>query len=199
MSSDLLPVQEPEPTGGPLVHRNIQPQARSMRELARMVADGSLDLNPPYQRGDVWTTGQRVNLMRSILLGVPIAAIVLNRRGGNVAWRQNEGDPGECWYACIDGKQRLTSMVQWFDTALAIPTEWMDAEYVRPEYRHFRYVTSGHLTSTGARMVSSRCLIPVAEAQLDALAEEAEVYSLINSAGTAHTAADLRRAAEVSS
>jgi hypothetical protein len=179
----------------PLVHRNIQPQARSLREMVRMVADGSLDLNAPYQRGDVWAGEQRVNLIRSLLLGVPVAAIVLNRRGGNADWRRNEGDPGEVWYACIDGKQRLTTAVHWWNSKLAVPAEWIDSVFVA-ESRDGLVVNS-MLTEVGQRLVGSRFLIPIAEAQLGTLAEEAEVYGLINSAGTAQSAADMDRAAAV--
>lgn len=56
-----------------LQHRSIQATARSMRDLVRHVEDGGLELNPPYQRGDVWTTEQRMNLVKSLLLGIPVA------------------------------------------------------------------------------------------------------------------------------
>lgn len=177
-----------------LIHRNIQPQARSMRELVGMVNDGSLDLNAPYQRGDVWRMEQRINLIRSFLLGVPVAAIVLNRRGGNIAWRANHGDPDEVWYSCIDGKQRLTTMVMWWSADVAIPSEWIEPKWIEPDRRTDEHITITGLTTPGQRMTASRFLVPVAEAQLDSLTEEAEVYGLINSAGTAHTAADLERA-----
>jgi hypothetical protein len=174
-----------------LVHRNIQPQARNMRELAKMVEDGSLDLNPAYQRGDVWTVDQRVNLIRSMLLGVPVASIVLNRRGGNIDWRTNEGDPGEVWYACIDGKQRMTTMVMWRNGEVRIPSDWIADEYIEQSGETVSYLD---LTKVGRRLLDNRFLIPIAEAQLGSVAEEAEVYDLINSAGTAHAEADLAKA-----
>lgn len=175
----------------PLKHRNIQPTARSLTELARMVADGSLLLDPPYQRGDVWTTNQRVNLIKSLMLGVPVAALVLNQRGSNTAWRHNEGDPGEVWYACIDGKQRMTTMLMWHRGELAVPADWFEPEEVESPGS---WLTRAGLTKVGQRFCDRKFLIPVAEAYLSSLAEEAEVYDLINSAGTAHAEADLATA-----
>lgn len=176
----------------PLVHRTIQPTARALTELVHMVDDGGLLLSPPYQRGDVWTPVQRIALIRSLLLGVPVASIVLNRRGDNREWERNEGDPGDVWYACVDGKQRLTTLLMWMQGGFAIPSEWIDPEYLLDPGQPV--VRINGLTATGKRVLDRRFLIPVAEARLDSLAEEAEVYLLINSAGTAHTAADLDRA-----
>jgi hypothetical protein len=140
----------------------------------------------------VWTTEQRVNLIRSLLLGVPVAALVLNRRGSNTAWKQNEGDPGDIWYAVIDGKQRLTTMRMWWDGELAIPAEWLEQRMLGDHC--LAMVTVRDLSDVGRRFLDNRFIIPVAEANLGSLAEEAEVYGLINSAGTAQTAADLARA-----
>lgn len=180
---------------GPLVHRNMSATARSMKDLVHHIDDGGLLLDPPYQRGDVWTVEQRVNLIRSLLLGVPVAAIVLNRRGSNTAWTSNEGDPGEVWYACIDGKQRLTTMQLWWSGKFYIPAEWLEDRMVQPGSNHI--VSVDDLSPIGRRYMDNRFIIPVAEAMLGSLAEEAEVYSLINSAGTAQTADDLERAEAV--
>jgi hypothetical protein len=181
----------------PLIHRNMSATGRSMRDLVRQLDDGGLLLDPPYQRGNVWTTKQRVNLVRSLLLGVPVAALVLNRRGDNRAWKRNEGDPGEVWYACIDGKQRLTTMALWWSGEFAIPADWLEQRMLSGGHC-LSQVTCRDLSDTGRRFMDNRCVIPVAEAQLGSLAEEAEVYGLINSAGTAQSEADLKRAASIS-
>lgn len=171
---------------------------RSMRDLVNQIGSGALDLNPPYQRGDVWTTEQRVNLVRSLLLGVPVAALVLNRRGSNAAWKRSEGNPGEVWYACIDGKQRLTTMQMWWSNQLSIPADWLEPRMLGDGHC-LAMVQVVDLSDVGRRFMDNRCSIPVAEAALGSLAEEAEVYGLINSAGTAQTADDLERAALVGS
>lgn len=181
----------------PLVHRNMSATARSMRDLVNHIPRGELLLDPPYQRGDVWTLEQRVRLVRSLLLGVPVAALVLNRRGSNAAWTRNEGDPGDVWYACIDGKQRITTMQMWWNGEFAIPADWLEQRMLADGHRLSR-VTVRDLSDVGRRFMDNRCIIPVAEAQLSSLAEEAEVYGLINSAGTAQTTDDLARAASFS-
>lgn len=181
---------------GPLVHRNMSATARSMKDLVGHIPSGGLLLDPPYQRGDVWTTEQRVNLVRSLLLGVPVAALVLNRRGDNAAWRRNEGDPGDVWYSCIDGKQRLTTMQMWWAGEFLIPAHWIEDRMINGS--GFDRISCHDLSDVGRRFMDNRFIIPVAEAKLGSLAEEAEVYGLINSAGTVQTAADLRRAEEVS-
>ena len=45
-------------------------------EIARTFRDSfGLDLNPPYQRGRVWTTDQKIALVRSWLIGVPTGRV----------------------------------------------------------------------------------------------------------------------------
>ena len=167
--------------------------------VVRTFAEGGIEMNPPYQRGDVWTVEQRRNLIRSLLLGVPIAALVLNRRGSNQAWQDNEGDPGETWYAVVDGKQRLTTMVMWFDSKLFVPADWFAPESLPEGMALGAEVTYGGLTIRGQRFVGQAFNVPVAEARLGSLSEEAEVYGLINQAGTAQSAADLDRARAIAS
>ncbi|QWF85628.1 hypothetical protein HUW46_09083 [Amycolatopsis sp. CA-230715] len=159
-----------------------------------MVSEGELLLSPPYQRGDVWTNQQRVDLIKSLLLGVPVPAIVVNRRGDNAGWQTNEGDPGDIWYACIDGKQRLTTLCQWQAGDLAIPAEWIDPAFLGADFKPGDTVTAIDLNATGRRVLAQRFVIPLAEAKLPSLAEEAETYRLINSAGTSHGQDDLSRA-----
>ncbi|MFI6030815.1 DUF262 domain-containing protein [Amycolatopsis magusensis] len=178
-----------------LVHRSISSHGRQLRELTNMVTEGELLLSPPYQRGDVWTPQQRIALMKSLLLGVPVAAIVVNRRGDNAEWRANEGDPGGVWYACIDGKQRLTTLCQWHAGELAIPADWIDPELLTTAPGDT--ITATDLSTTGRRILGQRFIIPMAEATLPSLASEAETYRLINSAGTSHNHADLARAQDV--
>lgn len=175
----------------PLKHRSIGSSARSLADLVHSVESGDLALHTPYQRGDVWADDQRRNLIKSLLLGIPIAALVINRRGDNHAWEQHNGpvDYGQPYYACIDGKQRLTTVQMWMNDRLAVPAEWF-WEGCKPD----SMVRYGALDVVRQRFFRNQAILPVAEATLGSVAEEAEVYDLINSAGTAHTQADLDRA-----
>lgn len=176
----------------PLKHRSISSSGRSLPDLVHWVSVGDVDLNPPYQRGDVWTPQQRVNLMKSILMGIPIAALVINKRGDNAAWEKASGpvQASEPYYACIDGKQRLTTALMWLRSELAIPRWWLEDRCLDPDQRADE-VYYEDLTPQGQRYFKNVAILPVAEAKLRDIAEEAEVYDLINSAGTAHSEGDL--------
>lgn len=180
----------------PLVNRNMQPTARNLRDLIGFWRDGLINMTPPYQRGDVWTAEQRVALIKSLLLGVPVAALVLNLRDNHL-WRANEGEPDHA-YAVIDGKQRLTTVRMFFDGDLAVPIAWFEPDWIKPTARcAVNEVCWSDFELSARRYMGQGFIIPVAEAKLGSLAEEAEVYGLINSAGTAHTTAELDKARRV--
>lgn len=177
----------------PLKHRSITSSARSLADMVHSVESGDLALDTPYQRGDVWTVDQQRNLIKSLLLGIPIAALVINRRGDNRAWEQRSGAVGmnEPYYACIDGKQRLTAVRLWLGNQLRVPGGWFEG--MPPG----ELVTYGQLAIAPQRFFRNQAILPVAEATLGSVAEEAEVYDLINTAGTAHSTEDLARASAV--
>lgn len=62
---------------------------------------GNIDLNPAFQRREVWTLNKKSALIESIILGMPIPQIVL------AATRE---DPNA--YIVLDGKQRLVTIRQ---------------------------------------------------------------------------------------
>ena len=61
-----------------------------------------LNLNPSYQRGDVWPTSDAQKLIESILRGIPLPSIILLKPNGTLQSR----------YEVVDGKQRLTSILR---------------------------------------------------------------------------------------
>lgn len=42
-------------TAAPIEHLNLKITYPSARELVRLVSDGLMTVDPPYQRGSVWT------------------------------------------------------------------------------------------------------------------------------------------------
>jgi len=58
------------------------------------------NLTPSYQRGDVWSNGDRQSLIESILRGVPLPSIILLRTGPSTP------------HEVVDGKQRLTAILR---------------------------------------------------------------------------------------
>lgn len=129
-------------------------------------------LSPPYQRGLVWGYNRKVNLIRSLLLGVPIPSIVVNDRFA-AGWGEE--------IAVVDGKQRMTAILEWFRGDLVVPGEWFDMpgevryhELSLPRQRYFRLHA-----------------LPFTEAQLPSLEAEIEVFDLINFGGVPQGESDV--------
>lgn len=165
--------------------------------MARLVVDGQLTLDAPYQRGSVWSLEQRRNLVRSWMLGLPIPALIVNRRYREPFVHPADGVRFE--YAAIDGRQRLETAVAWFFGDLAVPASWFPAELVRElvQTDDGPYVTHAGLDPVGQRHTTNRFLIPVAEASVNTVAEEAVIFGLVHGAGVPQTGDDLERAARV--
>lgn len=189
-------------TAAPLSHQSMTSSQRSAREYARLANDGELDVSPSYQRGSVWSVEQRVNLVRSFLLGVPIPAIIINDRGTH-AWEVRNGSTpmstGVGIYAAIDGKQRLETTVAWFNGDLPVPASWFPAEEVEQTVptADGPYVTYKGLTLTGQRLLANRAMLTVVEAQLPSEQAEANMYLLVNGAGVAQTDEDYARVQQI--
>ena len=182
-------------TATPLEDLNPQKLNRPCRELARLAQDGDLDVNPAYQRTSVWSNAQRVNLIRSLMSGLPVPALVMNNRRARLAdWSDDAAT-----YGLIDGKQRIETLLAWYDGTLAVPASWFPAagvvETVGTE--DGPYVTFEGLTRIEANRTMMSWALPTVECRLDTLAEEAAVFGLVNGGGVSQTAEDLARAAAV--
>lgn len=184
-------------TDAPLTALRTSVSDRYVEEHTAGIRRGSVVLDPPYQRGSVWTTDQRVALMQSWLMGLPVAAITLNNRMG-VAWYA--ADPqARVAYAVVDGRQRLETALAWEDGTLAIPASWLPADWIdtAEDTGDGPYVRSSGLTETGRRRVHSQMTLPCVIARLPDVAAEAGLYLLVNGAGTPQAATDLAHAARV--
>jgi hypothetical protein len=185
-----------------LTHRSLSAQNRQLRGLVHELVNGELSVDTPYQRKSVWETSQRVMMINSLLTGVPLPAIILNDRN-SVAWRRANGDvpAGEPVSVVIDGRQRLETARLWTKSELAVPADWFDDHEVEPSWlapvRERGWVTYVGLTLTAQRLLDHLMLIPVAEANVTSVQEEAEVYVLVNSAGTQQSPTDILRARRV--
>lgn len=163
-----------------------------------------IDLNPPYQRGTVWTYEQRIMLIRSWLMGIVIPSITVNDRTGPDWKAAHDGldatDLGEPWMAVIDGKQRLETAYAWFTDDLLVPASWFPAKDVMSvEYdQGVGLCTSyGGLTRSAQLHIGHQFRFPMVTARVPTVEDEAAIYLLINGAGTAQTETDLARAASI--
>lgn len=77
--------------------------------------NGMFDLDAPYQRGSVWSDEQRRNLIKSLVMGLPVGTIivsVLPYRKSGAAFR------------IVDGKQRIEALRAFFADELSVPADW---------------------------------------------------------------------------
>lgn len=188
-------------TPAPLIHLSLSAGDRQVRELARSFRETfGLDLQPPYQRGRVWSDDQKVALIRSWLTGTPTGVVIFNDRA-TTEWQEANGyDPterGEPIYACIDGQQRISAAIDWFEDQLAVPASWFDADdvTVTEDTADGPYVRWSGLTLPRQRHFANRALLTVAAARVATIQEEAAIYLLVNGGGTPQTDADMGNAA----
>lgn len=191
--------QSPEPFD----HISLNPTYQSAKNLVKRIKEGSLILDPPYQRGDAWTEDQRIALVQTWLRGLPPGVVILADRGTEL-WRQANGsdvyETGLGIWACVDGRQRLTTAVMWFDDKFAVPASWFPADYVQSteDTDDGPYVRFSGLTEVGARFVDRYCSLLVADTRDCATeAQEAEFYLLVNGGGTPQTDDNMANAARV--
>lgn len=172
-------------TSAPLTRRSLSASNRSAREVARQALDGDLILDPPYQRQSVWSELQQRMLVRSWAESIPVPAVTVNDRGHE--------------YAVVDGKQRIETSVAWFSGKLTVPATWFPADWVQETTvtDDGPYVTFTGLTVKGQRLHAAEAFLPVIEAHLDTVEEEAELYVRLNTAGTEQTADDVENARRV--
>ena len=192
-------------SSGPLERRPMAATSRAaswLHHLAQGVAGedplkGGLDIDQPYQRGDVWTEDQRRMFIKSLLLGIPVPAIIVNDRFG-AKYRDPLGR-ADWRYAVIDGKQRTITLLRWFGGDLAVPASWFHKEHVAEtvDTADGPYVTFTGLTDVGQRCCNNDFIIPIAEGQFPTMEDEAHIFTLVNRAGTPMSDADLRRAVEI--
>lgn len=184
-------------TTTPLDNTLLATTSRLARELVGNIRNGQIDIDPPYQRGQVWTVDQRIALIRSWLLGLPTGVVILSDRAQT---RWTGPDPyavGAPIWALIDGKQRLSTAVAWFEDGFSVPASWFPEDFIEHTLptADGPYVRFSGLTVPGRRKFENLAQLAVAEFRSAAdTQDEAEVYLLVNGGGTPQTEADMQRA-----
>ena len=162
---------------------------RQAFSLAQDVAEGKLDLDPPYQRGQVWDLDQRRSLVFAWLKGTPTGVVILSHRGNDL-WAQATEDvyaTGAPVWACVDGKQRVSTAIAWVNDDFAVPASWFPDEWVAvtEDTSDGSYLRHSGLTGTGRRKLDNRAGLLVCTYDAAAtVSDEAGMYLLVNSGGT---------------
>ena len=130
-------------------------------EFSYWAGQGNLNLNPSYQRGDVWPTSDAQKLIESILRGIPLPSIILLNPGGDNKVTQ---------YEVVDGKQRLTSILRFIGQhpealkhvkkeSAKYPDAKLD-DLFQKDYRKFRKVWKRVVGSTLTDKVETQLYFP---------------------------------------
>lgn len=82
---------------------------------------GEMDLNAPYQRDYVWTDKEQQEFLYSIFHNLPLGHVAIIDRDSYI-----EGVPN---YEVVDGKQRITTLLKFFDNEIAYRVDGVDVFY----------------------------------------------------------------------
>lgn len=85
-------------------------RAYSISDFNEWYLDGKLDLNPDFQRRDVWTTSAKAYLADTIVRGKPFPKIIL----------MQEYKDGKLLRVVVDGQQRLRAIFDFINDGLRI-------------------------------------------------------------------------------
>lgn len=197
-------------TPAPLAEIRLTNSARTIDHWVRDWDDEDpFILDAPYQRGSVWDTERRRNLIRSLLLGLPCGSIVVANIGYSDA---------KC-FRVVDGKQRVEALRAFFRDEFTVPGWWFATEWLSDESARDREVVASDLSRSGNRRLRNRTLGELefnsavewaAEKPAGAdrwptrdrtpeqmLQAEAEVYLLVNFGGVDQTDEDRDRATAI--
>lgn len=81
----------------------------SISSLLNMYYYHGINMNPFYQRDLVWDEKDKEDLIESIFMGANI---------GLFLFRACEGNLDEPWYEIVDGKQRLNTIIEFYENRL---------------------------------------------------------------------------------
>jgi hypothetical protein len=92
-----------------------------------------IDMNPEYQRGNVWTEEQQVKLIDSIYSNINIGSFVLVEK----KWFENYNVVSDM-YEILDGKQRLTAIIDYVSSKFTYRGKYYHelSEYTRSKFEN---------------------------------------------------------------
>jgi hypothetical protein len=116
-TDETLEIKEVNEIAQKLLRTKVTQQALPLLggDLKQLIEDERLDLNPWFQRGDVWDKPQQIKLVDSFMSNTPIPAIYLEM--------YKRDDDGFEYYRVVDGKQRLSSLKEYLENNLEITYE----------------------------------------------------------------------------
>ncbi|EBD1720887.1 DUF262 domain-containing protein, partial [Campylobacter coli] len=86
----------------PLEKIRIEKGRMSLFEIKRRIEKGDIQIDPDFQREDVWVYKQKYELIESVLMGIPIPVFYF--------FENKEGK-----IQVVDGRQRITTFIEFMD------------------------------------------------------------------------------------
>jgi hypothetical protein len=179
-------------TDGPLKALRMSSTTRPMDTLIWWQSpEHGLDMDQPYQRGVVWGPTRQRNLIRSLLVRIPIPSLIVNDRLAAGFTHAGWSEKRCLSNAVIDGKQRITSILRFLNGDLSVPASWFPADRVEEttDTEDGPYVTFPGLTVVGQRHFRN-LTIGICEGRVATLDAEAAVFDLVNFGGLAQGRTD---------
>jgi len=97
---------------------NRQPTLQNITWLLNLRRYEQLDLNPPYQRRSVWSLREKQRFLDTVLRNYPSPAIFLHT---------TYDTDGNATYHVVDGKQRLSTILDFVDGKIRLAKDFGDA------------------------------------------------------------------------
>lgn len=167
----------------PLRRYRVNPSAWPVDQfLDHASGDARFDMEQPYQRGHVWGAKRKQNLIKSLLMDVPIPSIVLNDRLRAEFHHPGYEESRNWLVAIVDGKQRVTAIRDFVTDGFPIPATWFeDAGTGELFYSQLPQRVQNHIMNLP---------LAVTVGQFATLDEERELFDLINFGGLAQGETD---------
>lgn len=97
--------------------------------LLDLQKNNQLDLNPVYQRRSVWTPKDRRFFMDTVFRNYPSPAVFLHKT--------IDDDTGKATYHVVDGKQRITTILNFVENKFSLANDFGDTNYNGKRWRDF--------------------------------------------------------------
>ena len=170
---------------------DLTQNSEPLDSLVTHLEKDDVDISQDYQRGLVWTGEQKVNLIRSVLMGIPIGNLIVNDR--HLARNYASVFGTAKGFSLIDGKQRLTALAEFMQDGFAVPGAWFDAADVNGDWDGVSDVLFSQFSPVMRRYVVNTT-IGVSHCHLGSVEEERGLYLQVNTGGTAHTEEEMNQA-----
>lgn len=99
---------------------NLMNSTLVLESVVNDVVRGKINLSPFYQRDFVWNVEAQKKFIENMVNGFPFGSIIINR---------DDNCDNEMFMECVDGKQRLTAMVDYVQNKFSISANGHELYY----------------------------------------------------------------------